>query len=226
MTNSKLTDPAKLSRREATQNALMRSVESLAAERGLENISIREILARAGQKNESALQYHFKNLSGLLNALRTTRSQEIAAHRAKYLHDLLERTPEPNLRQICDVMVMPVFTLAKTSKGFKTYIQAFVHELTGADQNLVKIHTQRLGDSAYEIGVLLQKALPHLDRDTYLTRVEHVLRLISAAMNQHAQQPRAFSGKSADIFIQTLIDALEGLFKAPISAETRAAIEK
>ena len=89
MTNSKLTDPAKLSRREATQNALMRSVESLAAERGLENISIREILARAGQKNESALQYHFKNLSGLLNALRTTRSQEIAAHRAKYLHDLL-----------------------------------------------------------------------------------------------------------------------------------------
>ena len=51
MTNPKLTDPAKLSRREATQNALMRSVESLAAERGLENISIREILARAGQKN-------------------------------------------------------------------------------------------------------------------------------------------------------------------------------
>ena len=57
-----------MSRREATQTAIMRSVECLAAENGLENISIRDILARAGQKNESALQYHFKNLSGLLAA--------------------------------------------------------------------------------------------------------------------------------------------------------------
>ena len=226
MPSTKSNNVPKLSRREATQTALMRSVESLAAEKGLENISIREILARAGQKNESALQYHFKNLSGLLQALRTTRSQEISAHRAEYLQDLLARTPEPNLRQICDVMVMPVFKLAKTSKGFKTYIQAFVHELTVADQNLVKIHTRRLGDSAFEVGVLLQKTLPHLDRDTYLTRIEHALRFVSAAMSQHAQQPRAFSGKSADVFIQNLIDALEGLFKAPISAETRAAINK
>ncbi|MDB2707323.1 hypothetical protein N9Z30_06500, partial [Pseudomonadales bacterium] len=58
------------------------------------------------------------------------------------------------------------------------------------------------------------------------TRVEHAVRFVSAAMNQHAQQPRAFKGKSADIFVQNLIDALEGLLKAPVSAETRAATEK
>jgi len=65
-----------------------------------------------------------------------------------------------------------------------------------------------------------------LDRATYHTRVEHAVRFVSAAMNQHAQQPRAFKGKSADIFVQNLIDALEGLLKAPVSAETRAATEK
>ena len=63
-----------MSRREATQTAIMRSVECLAAENGLENISIRDILARAGQKNESALQYHFKNLSGLLASIRRARA--------------------------------------------------------------------------------------------------------------------------------------------------------
>ena len=80
-----------MSRREATQTAIMRSVECLAAENGLENISIRDILARAGQKNESALQYHFKNLSGLLAAIRRARAQEVAARRQQYLEVLLDK---------------------------------------------------------------------------------------------------------------------------------------
>ncbi len=50
MTRPKTKDAPKLSRREVTQTAIMRSAERLAAENGLENISIRDILARAGQK--------------------------------------------------------------------------------------------------------------------------------------------------------------------------------
>ena len=93
MTRSKIKDAPKMSRREATQTAIMRSVECLAAENGLENISIRDILARAGQKNESALQYHFKNLSGLLAAIRRARAQEVAARRQQYLEVLLANHP-------------------------------------------------------------------------------------------------------------------------------------
>ena len=226
MTRSNIKNARKLSRREATQTAIMHRVECLAAEKGLENISIREILARAGQKNESALQYHFKNFSGLLAAIRRARTQEVSARRQQYLEALLAKTPRLDLRQICSVMVMPAFDLAKTSPAFKTYIQAFGHELMTADREYVKAHTRALGDSALETEALLQKALPDLDRATYLTRVEHALRFVSAAMNHHAKQPRGFKGKSADIFIQNLIDALEGLLKAPMSPETRATIDK
>ena len=110
----------KLSRREATQTAIMRSAECLAAEKGLENISIRDILARAGQKNESALQYHFKNFSGLLTAIRRARTQEVSARRQQYLEALLAKTPRLDLRQVCSVMVMPAFDLAKTSPAFNS----------------------------------------------------------------------------------------------------------
>ena len=41
----------------------MRAAEKLIAQAGVENVSIRKIIAAAGQKNESALQYHFKNLT-------------------------------------------------------------------------------------------------------------------------------------------------------------------
>ena len=51
----------------------MRAVEQLAAEKGLAYISIREIISKANQKNESALQYHFGNLAGLIDTLRQSR---------------------------------------------------------------------------------------------------------------------------------------------------------
>jgi len=50
MTRSKIKDAPKISRREATQTAIMRSVECLAAENGLENISIRDPGARRTEK--------------------------------------------------------------------------------------------------------------------------------------------------------------------------------
>ena len=43
----------------------MHAAEKLIGERGMANVSIRDIVSAAGQKNESALQYHFKNLNGL-----------------------------------------------------------------------------------------------------------------------------------------------------------------
>lgn len=46
----------------------MRAAEKLIAVRGIENVSIRDIVSEAGQKNESALQYHFKSFTGLIAA--------------------------------------------------------------------------------------------------------------------------------------------------------------
>ena len=80
-------------RSEATREALMRAAEKLIAERGMENISIRNIVAAAGQKNESALQYHFRSLTGLLNAIHAQRSQQVQDKRADALQHILAKTP-------------------------------------------------------------------------------------------------------------------------------------
>ncbi|MFZ8914099.1 MAG: TetR/AcrR family transcriptional regulator, partial [Pseudomonadales bacterium] len=52
-----------------TRRALMQAAERLMATRGLGNVTIRQIVAAAKQKNESALQYHFKSLQGLIDAI-------------------------------------------------------------------------------------------------------------------------------------------------------------
>ena len=53
-----------------TRRRIIDTAERLFAERGVEITSLVEIAKAAGQKNRSALQYHFTNKEGLLNAVR------------------------------------------------------------------------------------------------------------------------------------------------------------
>ncbi len=202
----------------------MRAAEKLIAEQGIENVSIRGIVSAAKQKNESALQYHFKNLTGLFEAIRTARGNETQAKREELLQRLHETTSSPSLRQICTLMVQPAYDLASGSLGFRRYIKAFGHELMLSESSaLSKMSGEpRGGPSGEKISQLLQQALPHLDAATYRTRMEAAVRLCSASMYFQARQKNAFRGTQADLFFHQLIDAVVGILSAPVSPETKA----
>ena len=68
------TNDSRQARSDATKHALMRAAERLIARCGMENVSISDIVVAAEQKNQSALQYHFTNLSGLIDALWATKT--------------------------------------------------------------------------------------------------------------------------------------------------------
>jgi len=208
-------------RGEATKNALMRAAEKLIADGGVENVSIREIVAAAGQKNESALQYHFQNLSGLLKAVHKERTGEIEHKRRELLAATLERSKEPNLRELCTLMIEPTVLLARSDTSFRRYIKAFGHQLALTDSSPFTLATkEKRGQS---LGPLLKAALPHLDEQDYRARMEAAIRLCSASMYHQAKHRTAFRGEQSDLFLNNLIDALSGLLSAPVSPETKMA---
>lgn len=202
----------------------MRAAEKLIAERGIENVTIRDILTEANQKNTSALQYHFKNFKGLISAIQAERSSETQTRRAQMLDELLSGVAQPNIRQICQLMVQPVFELARSRVDFRRYIKAFGHELALSETSALSQATKQGGggSSGYQLGALLRAALPHLDEAAYLRRLESAVRLCSATMYHQARQKKAFRGPEADLFLNSLIDALVGLLSAPESDETKA----
>jgi AcrR family transcriptional regulator len=214
----------RLARSQATRHALMRSAERLIAEKGLPNVSIRDILTDAKQRNTSALQYHFKNLQGLIEAIQTERAEETQARRAELMDEVLTRNPEPDLRQICALMVRPVFDLARSRIDFRRYVKAFGHELVLLEASALSTAARRGagGSSGLQLGRLLRKALPHLDDAAYQQRMEYAIRLCASAMYLQARQSDGFRGTQADLFLNSLIDALVGLLGAPESDETRA----
>lgn len=220
----KQTNDSRRARSEATKAALMRAAEKLIADRGFENVSIREIVAAAHQKNESALQYHFKNLTGLLEAIHTQRANQVQTRRAELLAATLAETPRPSLRQLCTLMVEPTFALAREHVDFRRYVKAFGHELALSESSPLKTISRKGGggEGGHELGLLLRKALPHLDEQDYRRRMESAVMLCSASMYRQARQRNAFRGQQSELFLNSLIDALFGLLSSPVSPETLA----
>ena len=111
----------------ATQTALMEAAENLFSDQGIHNVSAKDILREARQKNESALQYHFKNLQGLVHAIHRRRSQQTQEKRAELLTEKASATQKLTLRDLCELMVYPTFLLAKSDPQFRKYAAAFSH---------------------------------------------------------------------------------------------------
>ena len=212
----------KTSRGHTTRLALIRAAERLIAENGSANVTIRDILELAGQKNESALQYHFKNMAGLVAATHRFRDQQIITARLVCLAELADKPQPPSLREIVQVMVAPTFRLAREHADFRRYLRAFSLQLASGDGRVLRAVRKDPGDTDVQINQLLKKALPHLDTDGYQRRLETAIRLISVSMHAHSHQPNAFRGKNSDLFFESLLDAVVGLLDAKESPQTRA----
>ncbi len=212
----------KAARGEATRQSLMRSAERLFAEKGANNVTIREIVETAGQKNESALQYHFKNLEGLIAATHRYRDAQIVAVRSRCLDEIANQPNQPHLRDLAVAMVHPTFELAGKYADFRRYIRGF--SLSLATSDVPPLISVRRGSREIDerLGDLLRAALPQLDNESYRRRLDAAIRYVSVSVYGHAQQPNAFRGKTGELFYHHLIDTLVGLLLADESPETRA----
>jgi AcrR family transcriptional regulator len=64
-----------------TSDELLQTAERLFARHGVENVALTQIVAQAGQKNRSALHYHFGDRAGVLAAVLNRRLAAINARR-------------------------------------------------------------------------------------------------------------------------------------------------
>ena len=71
-----------------TRQRLLRSAERLFAEHGIDAVSMRSICAEADQRNNTALQYHFGDKQGLIEAILAERMSGIHAQRARLLEEM------------------------------------------------------------------------------------------------------------------------------------------
>ena len=196
---------------EDTRTRLLEAAERLFAERGVEAVSLREITRESGARNAIALQYHFEDRAGVLQAIFDKHVPEVEARRHAML-DEYEARGEPDLRALASALVRPLAAKLADRDGGLHFLQIYAELVEGPKQPIANGTTDSLTRWRQLLEPLLDEEAARLHRR--FTAILHTTQELGR---------RARTGPRADdrLFTSYLIDVVAAILGAPVSAETR-----
>ncbi|WP_062261835.1 TetR/AcrR family transcriptional regulator [Endozoicomonas arenosclerae] len=171
------------------KEALVKAAERLIAERGLDAVSDREIARAAGQKNNSAVQYHFGDRAGLINAILDYRMIPLNQKRHEMLDDILNREEPPATRDLAKVLVIPYMEHLKTSREESSYTSLISQLFQRGNQQIVAMDTPR-SSSLVRMTEAFGTVLPNLSVKELYARLTFMGSLVIHTVARWDQQCR------------------------------------
>jgi AcrR family transcriptional regulator len=210
-----------------TRERLIATAESLFAERGIAGVSLREINAAAGQRNSTALQYHFGDRDGLVRAVLAKHTPEVDSRR----HALLDEYEaglaasdgsdgSDHLRTLAGALVRPSATKLTDPDGGRAYLRIMaqlvhVPPLTDKSTNDPRTSLNRWRG-------LVGDVLP----DVAVTRLHRRYTAIRITFVELALRAEARPARDERLFISHLVDLVTAILDAPLSAETSRLLDE
>lgn len=197
-----------------TSDRLVRAAERLFAERGIDAVSLREINRVAGAKNASALQYHFGDRNGLLQAV-LAKHQGAVEDRRHAMLDAYEAAGQPDLRALAGALVRPLAAKLADDDGGPAYLQV-VADLVNRPRPIIDpADFEDPASSVYRwrraVGTILEGDATRLHRRFVARRFATVELALRARGAPHTDDR---------LFVSQLVDLVTGLLAAPLSDET------
>ncbi|MGE0624874.1 MAG: TetR/AcrR family transcriptional regulator [Pseudomonadales bacterium] len=207
---------------DSTRAQLLNAAETLFLQHGLDEVSLRAIVREAGQRNQSALQYHFGGRDGLLAAILSRRMAQIESRRQRLVDDALARNPDPELRHVCALLTRAPFVLCREDRTFRVFLGEFGQRLLASDRDLVTAGEDEHQPSLRKMRSMLRQKLSHIDPGLLMLRFENAHAFALLAISRRARRGGSFRGRQAELFFNNLVDQLAGMLDAPVSDATRA----
>ncbi|WP_330182759.1 TetR family transcriptional regulator [Nocardia sp. NBC_01503] len=158
---------------------LINAAEQLIAQHGYAALSLRQVGVVAGQRNNSAAQYHFGTKDGLLEAILTTRSERGEPRRRQLLAELDPETV--TVRPILEALILPGAETLATA-GYPSWIARFTDRMiTDLSLGLIEQRWAEHFIGALQAGALLERALPEHDPRVVRQRLSLLLVLAARA---------------------------------------------
>jgi AcrR family transcriptional regulator len=193
---------------ESSRARLLATATRLFAERGLDGVSLREIIREAGIKHATAIQYHYRDREGLLAAIMAPHEAAVGTRRDAML-DVYEGDAVPDCRAVAAIMVRPLARELESADGkyfLRIYAQWIQHK-HGLYEDT--------GTSMWRWRRAAGHFLPLGTADFHPC--------YSALIFTTVELARRATGRPHDddrLFISRVIDIVAGILQAPLSAET------
>ncbi|CAN7772349.1 helix-turn-helix domain containing protein [Variovorax sp. LjRoot84] len=200
----------------------------LFAARGIDNVSVRDILVAAKQKNGGSLHYHFGSKEALVLELVSDGAQRIDAWRLQQLDALEALETPPTLRDIVKLLADPLGPRCTADQGDDTGYIPFMNSL------LVRHHAMFLEgvdgqDAGFKRCVAhLRALLPDIPTELFNQRLRLMMLYLFTAVSAREQTGdrstwyRLWEHPASE---ENFIDSVEGMLREPASAATRAAMK-
>jgi AcrR family transcriptional regulator len=210
---------------DSTREQLLNAAEMLYLERGLDEVSLRAIVREAGQKNQSALQYHFGGRHGLVAAILHRREAQIESRRQLLVEERLATDPDPELREICALLTRAPFLLCRENRTFRVFLGEFGQRLLASKRDLIEATGEGSQPSLRKMRAMLRQKLRHIEPGLLMLRFENAHAFTLLAISRRARHGGSFRGRRAELFFNNLVDQLAAMLAAPVSEATRAELD-
>ena len=153
-----------------TQLDILYAAEIIMGQKGIENTSHRDIVNLAGQKNTSAILYHFGSINGVVDALFELRMKVQNQERSELLENLLNQEDYSNM-DLMDAYIDPMFNRVFHDSEWRNWIYFLQNLIISTNGN--KYYADKYRKAAAEIENLFAKK-NHIENDKmYSARVSY-----------------------------------------------------
>lgn len=201
----------------STPDRLLDAATRLFAERGIDNVSIAEIVRAAGQRNTSAVRYHFGSRDEVLLAL-LARHVPVIAERRRSLLERARARPDDDRISAAEAVVRPVTEFAQRGWRERAYLQ-IGSEMAGAlDRTSPEVRALLSETVGHEAWDLLRSRCGDVEEDLWQVRREICIAFVGRAAADRARQLELAEGGvvlSDDRFVENLIQMVMGALTAP-----------
>lgn len=209
----------------STKEAMIVAAERRFALYGMEGTSMRQIAMDAGQRNESAANYHFGSREGLIRAILDYRITELNARRAK----LLEAAKVREGHRISPRTIASIFILPMAEEIFLNWRQCywvrFISQLWAIDKfQYFADEFESSSPALFEANALLQ-TIPGIDSTVLKARREILRRDVVWGLSRVEAMSFYENRELCELHIANLIDMIAAGISAAPSDDTLAKVK-
>lgn len=163
--------PAAAAAVSATATRMLDVAERLFAARGLDSVSLREIVRESGQSNLSAAHYHFGSREGLIGELLARRIRAINLIRHRKLDDLEREGLAGQVHAVVGATVSALGDAVRTMPWGPDYVRVAAQVILSPQAAHPSYRDPDTMSGQIRCREMLRRALPHLPGQVHMDRV-------------------------------------------------------
>lgn len=199
----------------STQTKIVVAAERLFAEHGLRAVSMREILDAAGQRNASAIHYHFGPKPDLVTAVFRYRMSQVNERRLELLARMYADGQAADVHALVEALIRPLVAVVTEPD---CHYARFLAQMS-ADPTYRISESWEIASSLHAVRDAIGRLLGNLPDHIYAERWRMVTHLLVHTIADH-EDHHTTSGEVLDAaqgWVARLVDACGAVLATPLS---------